>query len=116
MNMAKIGINIATGSLQQREIIHARDDMQTRALLEVRTEAKHLVEITERFLEKNSTFLTGMEKEITDSAIHELKKVLELDDKDLIHQKIESLNEASRSYAERLMNQAITKTMKGKVI
>src|SRR5688500_7829057 len=97
-------------------ILHARDDMQTRALLEVRTEAKHLIEITERFLEKNNTFLTGVEKEITDSAIHELKKVLELDDKDLIHQKIERLNEASRSYAERLMNEAITKTMKGKVI
>ena len=46
-------------------------------------------------------------------AITELKNFLANGDKDAIHKKIEELNAISKPYAERLMDMAISKTMKG---
>jgi molecular chaperone HscA len=39
-----------------------------------------------------------------------------MSDKDLIHKKIEELNNISRPYAERVMDEAISKAMTGKKI
>ena len=39
-----------------------------------------------------------------------------MNDKDLTHKKIEELNEISRPYAERVMDTAIARAMKGKKI
>jgi len=39
-----------------------------------------------------------------------------MEDKDLIHSKIEELNNISRPYAERIMDQEVSKAMKGKAI
>jgi molecular chaperone HscA len=39
-----------------------------------------------------------------------------MEDKDLIHQRIEALNEISRPYAERAMDQAVSGALKGQRI
>jgi molecular chaperone HscA len=39
-----------------------------------------------------------------------------MDNKDLIHEKVEALNDISRPYAERIMDQAVAQAIKGKVV
>lgn len=97
-------------------ISHAKEDMKIRALVEAETEAVQLIETTERFLDKNRDFLTQEETSNTSIAISNLRDVLKSGDKDMIHQKIEELNEISRPYAERLMDEAISKAVSGKNI
>jgi len=97
-------------------ITHAKEDMQTRALVEAQTEAKQIIDATTQFIDKNRSYLT--KQELTDSAtaIQQLNDLMEKGNKDEIHAAIEKLNEISRPYAERLMDEAIGKAMKGKNI
>ena len=97
-------------------ITHAKDDIATRALLEARTEGEQLLETTEKFIQKNSKELTPGELVNTAEAMQALQLALTMEDKDLIHSKIEELNTISRPYAERIMDTAISKAMKGKAI
>ncbi|HSR40399.1 MAG TPA: Fe-S protein assembly chaperone HscA [Phnomibacter sp.] len=97
-------------------ITHAKDDIATRALVEARTEGEQLLETTERFITKNASYLTGEELTNTASAMQALQLALTMDNKDLIQTKIEELNEISRPYAERIMDLAISQTMKGKQV
>ena len=97
-------------------ITHAKEDISTRAVVEAVTEAQQLLETTNRFLEKNYSFLTPEEIEDTKKAMQELQNLVKTGDKDQLHSGIEKLNEISRPYAERLMDHAISYSMKGKNI
>lgn len=97
-------------------LTHAKEDMQTRSVVEARTEAEQLIVTTQNFINKNRSFLTDGEIETTVEAISNLELVLKSTDKNAIHEKIEALNELSRPYAERVMDLAIAKTMSGKNI
>jgi len=97
-------------------ITHAQHDIATRALVEARTEGEQLLGTTEKFIQKNAVHLTRDEIVQSADAIQALQLSLTMDDKDLIHAKIEALNEISRPYAERIMDQAISIAMKGKAI
>jgi molecular chaperone HscA len=97
-------------------ITHAEEDIKIRALVEARTEAAQIIDTTERFLEKNGSYLTAEEIAETKQAIESLKQIMNSDNKDAIHSKIESLNNISRPYAERIMDIAISASMKGQKI
>jgi molecular chaperone HscA len=97
-------------------ITHAHQDVRIRALVEAKTEAQQLIDVTEKFLLNNNSLLTAEEIGKTNTAIEELKTILNSENKDLIQQKTESLNEISRPYAERVLDEAISKSMKGKLI
>ncbi len=97
-------------------ITHAKDDIATRALVEARTEGEQLLETTERFIQKNIDRLTKEEMNESAAAMQALQLALTMDDKDLIHSKVEALNDTSRPYAERIMDQAIAVAMKGKTV
>jgi molecular chaperone HscA len=45
-----------------------------------------------------------------------LQLALTMEDKDLIHRKVEELNDISRPYAERVMDMAVSSAMKGKSV
>lgn len=94
-------------------ITHAKDDIATRALVEARTEGQQLLETTERFISKNNSQLTLTELTDTALAMQALQLALTMEDKNLVQQKIEELNEISRPYAERIMDQAISLKMVG---
>lgn len=100
----------------QESITHAKDDIATRALLEARTEGEQLLETTEKFIQKNTEHLTQQEMLATAEAMQTLQLALTMEDKDLIHSKIEELNNISRPYAERIMDEAVANAMKGKAI
>lgn len=97
-------------------ITHAKDDIATRALVEAKTEGEQILEITEKFIAKNSLVLTKDELLATALALQNLQLALTMEDKNLIQTKIEELNEISRPYAERVMDEAVSGAMKGKMI
>jgi molecular chaperone HscA len=97
-------------------ITNAKEDIAARALAEAKTEGEQLLKTTETFLHKNAGLLTQDEILQTASAMQALQLALTMDDKDLMHKKIEELNEISRPYAERVMDNAIAGAMKGRNI
>ncbi|PJE47287.1 MAG: heat-shock protein Hsp70 [Sediminibacterium sp.] len=97
-------------------ITHAKDDMITRALVEARTEAEQILSVTEKFIAKNAGLLTKEELIATAGAMQNLQMALTMNDKNLIQTKIEELNEISRPFAERAMDQAVSGALKGKDI
>ena len=97
-------------------ITNAKEDIATRALVEARTEGEQLLSTTEKFIQKNSSLLSSDELVLTASAMQALQLALTMNDKDLIHTKIEELNELSRPYAERVMDNVVSNAMKGKTI
>lgn len=97
-------------------ITHAKDDIAKRALVEARTEGEQLLETTERFIGKNAALLSQQELIATAEAMQALQLALTMDDKDLMHRKVEELNDISRPYAERVMDEAVSGAMKGRSI
>ena len=97
-------------------ITNAKADIATRALVEARTEGEQLLNTTEKFVQKNAAHLSGEEIKTTAEAMQALQLSLTMEDKDLIHSKVEELNEISRPYAERIMDQVVSVAMKGKVV
>ena len=97
-------------------ITHAKEDIATRALVEAKTEGEQLLSTTEKFIQKNASLLFPNELLLTASAMQALQLALTMNDKDLIHTKIEELNDLSRPYAERVMDVAVSSAMKGKTI
>ena len=94
-------------------ITHAKEDIAARALVEATTEGEQILATTEKFIQKNAALLSREEIMETAGAMQALQLSLTMNDKDLIHQKIEALNDISRPYAERVMDQAISTAMKG---
>ena len=65
---------------------------------------------------KNAPLLTKDEMTATANAMQALQMALSMADKNLIAQKTEALNELTRPFAERVMDQAIAGALKGKTI
>ena len=97
-------------------ITHAGDDMQARALVEAKTEGEQLLGLTEKFISKNPGLLSAEELQTTAHAMQALQLALTMDDKNLIQKKTEELNDITRPFAERAMDQAVSQAMKGKQI
>ncbi len=97
-------------------ITHAKDDIATRALVEARTEGEQILSVTEKFLQKNTTLVSQDEMIETAQAMQALQLALTMEDKNLIHTKIEALNEITRPFAERAMDAAVSGALSGKSI
>ncbi len=97
-------------------ITHAKEDIATRALVEARTEAEQMLSVTEKFLTKNASILTKEELTASANAMQALQLAITMEDKNLIQTKTEELNDITRPFAERAMDQAISGALKGKDI
>lgn len=97
-------------------ITHAKEDIQTRALVEAQTEGEQILNATETFLTKNPALISQEEMMETAAAMQALQLALTMNNKDLVHQKIEALNEITRPFAERAMDAAVGAALKGKTI
>jgi molecular chaperone HscA len=97
-------------------MLHAKEDMQMRSLVEARTEAEQIIFATNNFLQKHKDIATQKEKSETELAIKNLQQLLLSTDKNAIHAAIEYLNNISRPYAERLMDTAVGAALEGKKI
>jgi len=97
-------------------ITYAKSDVAQRMLIEARSEGEQLVYTVERFVNKNGEVLTAEEIKDTLVYVDALKEALQSGDKDLILKKADELNEFTRPFAERLMDIAVGKAMRGKSI
>lgn len=97
-------------------LTHAKEDINTRALVEAVTEAEQMIDTTQRFLEKNKSLLNDEEINKTNAQIEVLRAAIAKRDKDLVQKETEQLNDISRPFAERIMDVAIKQAMKGKTI
>ncbi len=95
---------------------NAEEDIAARALTEANTEGEQLLKTTESFLHKNSSKLTQKEIMETAAAMQALQMALTMNDKNLVQSKIEALNDVSKPYAERVMDEAIGEAMKGREV
>lgn len=95
---------------------HAKEDMDIRALTEAKTEAEQLLSTTEKFIQKNYASISKDELTATSLAMQALQLALDMNDKNLVQAKTEALNELSKPYAERIMDEAIQKSMQGSKI
>jgi molecular chaperone HscA len=100
----------------QDSIENAAADMILRALVEARTEGEQLLAVTEKFMVKHQSLLSPDEVTQTALALQALQLAITMEDKNLIQAKIESLNETTRPFAERAMDEAVKGALKGKSI
>ncbi|MGC4103016.1 Fe-S protein assembly chaperone HscA [Ferruginibacter sp.] len=95
---------------------NAEKDIAARALAEAKTEGEQLLQTTEKFIQKNIASLTATELSETSLAMQALQLSLDMNDKNLIQTKTEELNNISRPYAERIMDESVALAMKGKTV
>ena len=94
-------------------IANAQSDVEERLLRESQNEARQIIYTTERFIDKNANLLSEDEKLGTEQRIEALRGLLEGSDRHQLQAKIEELNDFSRPFAERLMDVAVSKALKG---
>lgn len=97
-------------------IVHAKDDMKVRSLLEAKTEANQVLLAAEKFIKKNAELLSAEEAVGMQALMTALKQATASDDKDLIQVKMDELNEYSRPFAHKVMDAVIGEAMKGKKV
>ena len=85
-------------------------------MVEAKTEAEQILSVTEKFLTKNAAILTKEEITASANALQALQLAITMEDKNLIQAKTEELNEVTRPFAERAMDEAISGALKGKGI
>lgn len=102
------------GRMLLESIQNAKGDMAIRALIEARTEAQNVVLASHKFLKQNVEILTKEEAETTLELVNNLDESIKGEDKDLIHQRMEELNEYTTPLAHRALDANIADAMKGK--
>ena len=97
-------------------ITNAETDVANRMLLEAKVEAQNMLYVTEKFLRNNSFLLIETEIQRTNTLIEDLKNIQIAGTKDEINASIDKLNEYTRPFAERAMDVAVGKALKGKSV
>lgn len=97
-------------------IQNAQSDMATRALLEARNEANHILLSADKFLQQNEEILTEEEITTTKELTAALREKSNGEDKDAINKAIENLNTFTAPLAHRAMDKTIAEAMAGKKI
>ena len=104
------------GQMLLESIQNAAADMQVRSLQEAINEGSQLLATAQRFISQQTAYLSPTEIADTQTYMNKLNEVLTSQNKDLIHQHIEALNEFTRPFAERVMDKAVAQAMKGKQV
>jgi molecular chaperone HscA len=91
----------------------AESDMKQRMLAESRTEGQQLLYACNKMLGSSANVLNESEIAGTKEIMSSLENKLKSEDRDAILQEIERLNDYTRPFAERLMDEAIGKALKG---
>ncbi|GAB2529730.1 Fe-S protein assembly chaperone HscA [Rufibacter soli] len=97
-------------------ITHAREDVNTRMVIEARTTGEQMIYQVERFVQKNAEHLTPEEIALTHQNLQNLKDALPSGDKDTILKAVDILEEQTSPFAERVMQISIKQAMTGKKI
>ncbi|HEY7186251.1 MAG TPA: Fe-S protein assembly chaperone HscA [Vicinamibacterales bacterium] len=99
---------------------HAAADFDARLLIETRNEAETVINATEKSLRRPdfdaiaSGELTAADIERIHATLAELKQAMTSTDRDVIHEKTDALNHATRHLAEIVMNRSVREALAGK--
>jgi molecular chaperone HscA len=94
-------------------LVHARDDMEQRLLIEARVEAERVLLALNAALSADGSLLSGEERAGIDSAIAKLRQAIKGEDRDLINAAVEGLDHATHAFAQRRMDRAVALALKG---
>ncbi|MEZ5831403.1 MAG: Fe-S protein assembly chaperone HscA [Dongiaceae bacterium] len=94
-------------------LVHAREDMEQRLLIEARIEAERVLLALSAALTADGALLSGEERAQMDSAIAKLRQAIKGEDRDLINAAVEALDHATHAFAQRRMDRAVALALKG---
>lgn len=94
-------------------IEYAEDDIQARQLREQRVDAERVLAEADRQLREHGALLQGEEKATIDAAMAKVREVAAGQDYLKLKEAVHALDETSRPFIERVMNQAITQVVAG---
>ncbi len=100
----------------QESLNFAKSDMDKRSLTEAITEAEQLIYATQKFIRDNSNLLTPKNVTKLKEIIQDLNQRIQSKDKNAISAQVEKLNNYSKPFAEKVMDQQISKALSGKKI
>ncbi|MDA1134419.1 MAG: Fe-S protein assembly chaperone HscA [Proteobacteria bacterium] len=94
----------------------ADEDKENRALAEVKVEAMQMREMVERALQQDQNILDEPEIKKINKALDQLRESLKNNDRNLIHEQIDQLNNATQYFAQLRMDQSIKNALTGRDI
>ncbi len=100
----------------QDSLNFAESDIDKRSLAEAITEAEQLIYATQKFIRDNSNLLTPKNVTKLKEIIQDLNQRIQSKDKNAISAQVEKLNNYSKPFAEKVMDQQISKALSGKKI
>lgn len=96
--------------------INANTDREFRSLAEIVVEANQIIELTEKAVAIDGHLLDENEHHYIQKSLLDLKKEIDLNDPQKIKQAIDTLNDASTSFAEKRMDHSVRSALSGKNI
>ncbi|MBN4054568.1 molecular chaperone DnaK [Nitrospira defluvii] len=93
---------------------HAKEDMEKRQLIEVRNEADTVIRHTEKAVTQSTELLGVSEREAITTSVSELKDALSKDDRNVIREKLNRLDQDTQALAEKLMDRSVKKSLQNK--
>jgi len=94
-------------------LVHAREDMEQRLLIEARVEAERVLLALSAALAADGVLLSRPERAGIDSAIAKLRQAIAGEDRDLINAAVEGLDHVTHAFAQRRMDRAVALALKG---
>jgi molecular chaperone HscA len=94
-------------------LVHARDDMERRLLIEARVEAERVLLALDAALRADGALLQAAERAKIDAAIARARAAIAGTDRDAINAAIDLLDRETHPFAQRRMDRAIAQALKG---
>ncbi len=94
-------------------IDHAEDDIQARQVREQRVDAERVLAEAERQLREHASLLQEGEQAALDAGMARVRELMQGNDHLKLKEAVHALDETSRPFIERVMNQAITQVVAG---
>ncbi|RCK41355.1 Fe-S protein assembly chaperone HscA [Thalassospira xiamenensis] len=109
------GINeLEMANMLRESMVHAREDMEMRLLTEARVEARRNVLAVQAAMNADRALLTPEDEDNISAAIAKLEAAMSGEDRDLINEQAEALEDASRPFAEARMDARIRQALAGR--
>ncbi len=109
------GINeLDMANMLRESMVHAREDMEMRLLTEARVEARRNVLAVQAAMNADRALLTPEDEDNISAAIAKLEAAMSGEDRDLINEQAEALEDASRPFAEARMDARIRQALAGR--
>ncbi len=96
--------------------MNANMDKEFRSLAEIVVEANQIIELTEKAVSEDRHLLDENENHVIQKSLLDLKKQINLNDPQKIKEAIDTLNNASTSFAEKRMDHSVQSALSGKNI